>query len=118
MRSGPLALTLGDPAGIGPEIIVGAWRALRETGPTFFVIGDAQSVASAPKATAGMVRAIGSPHDAATEFRHAIPVLDLPLRAPVVAGQPSAESAPAIIRWIETAVGLALAGTVRGVVTA
>ena len=117
MRSGPLALTLGDPAGIGPEIIVGAWRALRHAGPTFFVIGDAQSVASAPTATAGLVRAIGSPHDAASEFRDAIPVLDLPLRTPVVAGQPNAESAPAIIRWIETAVGLALAGTVRGVVT-
>jgi len=118
VRSGPLALTLGDPAGIGPEIIVGAWRALRDTGPAFFVIGDAQSVASAPKATAGIVRAIGSPHDAAGEFRSAIPVLDLPLRAPVIAGQPSKEAAPAIIRWIETAVGLALGGAVRGVVTA
>ena len=69
MRAGPLALTLGDPAGIGPEIVVKAWRALRETGPVFFVVGDAQAVASAPTATAAMVRAIGSPYDAAAAFK-------------------------------------------------
>jgi 4-hydroxythreonine-4-phosphate dehydrogenase len=45
-------------------------------------------------------------------------VLDIPLRSPVVAGQPSATAAPAIIRWIETAVGLALSGSVSGLVTA
>ena len=118
MRAGPLALTLGDPAGIGPEIVVKAWRALRETGPVFFVVGDAQAVASAPTATAAMVRAIGSPHDAAAAFKDHIPVLDLPLRSPVVAGQPTPAAAPSIIQWIETAVGLALSGTVSGVVTA
>ena len=118
MTAGPLALTLGDPAGIGPEIVVKAWRALRETGPVFFVIGDAQAVASAPTATSDMVRAIGSPFDAKVAFGEAIPVLDLPLRAPVVAGQPSSSAAPSIIQWIETAVGLALSGSVSGVVTA
>ena len=51
-------------------------------------------------------------------FPTALPVLDLPLRARVVAGQPSAAAAPAIIKWIETAVGLALSGAVAGVVTA
>ena len=118
MTPGPLALTLGDPAGIGPEIIVKAWRALREAGPHFFVVGDALSLASAPTATAGITRLISSPDEVERTFASAIPVLDLPLKAPVVAGQPSATSAPAIIRWIETAVGLALSGTVSGVVTA
>ena len=83
MRPGHLALTLGDPAGIGPEIVVKAWRALRETGPAFFVIGDAQSVASAPTTGAGVVRTISSPDEAAAAIATAIPVLDLPLRAPV-----------------------------------
>jgi len=115
---GPLALTLGDPAGIGPETIVKAWRALRHSGPHFFVVGDGQSLASAPTATAGIMRRISSPEDVASVFADAIPVLDLPLTSPVVAGQPSKTSAAAIIRWIETAVGLALSGTVSGVVTA
>ncbi len=51
-------------------------------------------------------------------FADALPVIDIPLRTPVVAGQPSATAAPAIVRWIETAVGLALSGAVSGVVTA
>ena len=68
MKPGPLALTLGDPAGIGPEIVVKAWQALKASGPTFFVIGDAQAVASAPGANNAPVRAIGSPYDAAAAF--------------------------------------------------
>lgn len=118
MRTGPLALTLGDPAGIGPEIVVKAWRALKDEGPAFFVVGDARAVASAPTSTAGLVRPISSPTEAEALFPTAIPVLDLPLRGPVVAGQPSSAAAPAIIQWIETAVGLALSKTVSGVVTA
>ena len=118
MKPGPLALTLGDPAGIGPEIVVKAWRALKDSGPAFFVVGDAQSVASAPTSGAGLVRSISSPDEAEAVFADAIPVLDLPLRAPVVAGRPSPAAAPFIIQWIETAVGLALSRTIAGVVTA
>ncbi|WP_375269580.1 hypothetical protein, partial [Phenylobacterium sp.] len=33
MKHRPLAISLGDPAGIGPEIVFKAWSALRETGP-------------------------------------------------------------------------------------
>ena len=115
----PLALTLGDPAGVGPEIVVKAWRALSPEGPAFFVVGDHGALASAPGAAGVKLRRISTPEEAAAEFsRGALPVLDLPLRAPVVAGQPSPAAAPEIIRWIETAVGLALAGTIAGLVTA
>jgi 4-hydroxythreonine-4-phosphate dehydrogenase len=118
VKTRPLALTLGDPAGIGPEIVVKAWRELRATGPAFFVVGDAQSVASAPTSTAAAVRSISNPDEAVGVFPDAIPVLDLPLRGPVIAGQPTPASAAAIIQWIETGVGLALSGTVSGLVTA
>jgi len=118
VKTGPLALTLGDPAGIGPEIVVKAWRALRAEGPAFFVVGDAQALASAPTSGAGLTRSISTPDEALAAFPDALPVLDLPLRGPVVAGQPTPASAASIIQWIETAVGLALAGTVAGVVTA
>lgn len=118
MRTGPLALTLGDPAGVGPEIVVKAWSELRASGPAFMAVGDVQSLASAPGAVAGALRRVTTPEEAQRVFADALPVLDLPLRAPVVAGQPSAAAGPAIIQWIETAVGLALRGDVSGVVTA
>ncbi|MDZ4375928.1 MAG: 4-hydroxythreonine-4-phosphate dehydrogenase PdxA [Phenylobacterium sp.] len=118
MTRRPLALTLGDPAGIGPEIVVKAWRALRNEDLAFFVIGDVQALRSAPGGGSGIARAISSPDEVAAIFSGALPVLDLPLRAPVVAGKPSPGAAEAVIRWIETAAGLALSGTVGGVITA
>jgi 4-hydroxythreonine-4-phosphate dehydrogenase len=117
-KTGPLALTLGDPAGVGPEIIVKAWQALRHTGPAFMVVGDFQSLASASAGGASILKAVIAPSEAAACFSDALPVLDLPLRAAVVSGQPSPSAAPAIVQWIETAVGLALSGSVSGVVTA
>ncbi|MBR7620150.1 4-hydroxythreonine-4-phosphate dehydrogenase PdxA [Phenylobacterium sp. 20VBR1] len=118
MKTGPLALTLGDPAGIGPEIIVKAWAQLRQTGPAFLVVGDSQSLASASGSGASIVRRVISPDEAAKVFPDAIPVLDIPLRAPVISGQPTSAAAKSVIQWIETAVGLALSGQVCGVVTA
>lgn len=118
MIAAPLAVTLGDPAGIGPEIIVKAWSALRHEGPPFVVVGDARALASASSAGAAIVRPVGLPAEALNVFEHALPVLDLALNSPVIAGKPSAAAAPAIVRWIETAVGLALSGVVSGVVTA
>jgi 4-hydroxythreonine-4-phosphate dehydrogenase len=118
VKSRPLALTLGDPAGVGPEIIVKAWQALRHEPLSFLAVGDFQALASASSGGASILRRITSPQEAARVFRDVLPVLDLPLRAPVIAGQPSASAAPAVIQWIETAVGLALSGDVAGVVTA
>lgn len=114
----PLALTLGDPAGVGPEIIFKAWSRLRAEGPAFVVIGDFQALASASGSGMHLVRRVTAPKQALEVFGEALPVLDIPLRSPVVAGQPSSTAAPAIIRWIETAVGLALSGAVSGLVTA
>ncbi|HXA39526.1 MAG TPA: 4-hydroxythreonine-4-phosphate dehydrogenase PdxA [Phenylobacterium sp.] len=118
MKPGPLALSLGDPAGIGPEIIVKAWHELRHGGPPFMVVGDYQSLASASGGGGSILKQVIAPAEALAVFADALPVLDLPLRSPVVAGQPSSSAAPSIIQWIETAVGLALSGAVPGVVTA
>lgn len=114
----PLALTLGDPAGIGPEIVFKAWSQLRGSGPAFVVVGDFQALASASGSGMHMVRRVTTPKQGAEVFAQALPVLDIPLRSPVVAGQPSSAAAPAIIRWIETGAGLALSGAVSGLVTA
>ena len=110
----PLALTLGDPAGVGPEIIVKAWQALRAAGPIFVVIGDYQTLAKLEVP----VERVTSAAQVADVFSRALPVLDHPLTAPAQPGLPSSASALAIIDWIETAVALALSGEVAGLVTA
>ena len=113
-----LALTLGDPAGVGPEITVKAWQALKDRGPPFVVIGDFQALAAASPAGASVLARVASPGEAEAIFPRALPVVDLPLSSPVIAGKASSAHAPMIVRWIETAVGLALSGKVSGVVTA
>ena len=110
----PLALTLGDPAGVGPEITAKAWRALKDGGPAFVAIGDRDLLAAQGVPTVEGA----SLADAALAFAEALPVLHRPVSAPVQAGVPSPAHAPAIIGWIETAVALALGGEASGVVTA
>jgi len=116
VKTAALALSAGDPAGIGSEIIAKAWTALRAEGPAFMVVGDAQLLASAGGGV--KVRAVTGPVEAVKVFAEALPVLDIPLQAPVVAGQPSSAHAAQVIRWIETGAGLALSGAVAGLVTA
>jgi 4-hydroxythreonine-4-phosphate dehydrogenase len=116
VKTTPLALSAGDPAGIGPEIIAKAWSALKAEGPAFMVVGDAQLLASAGGGV--KVRAVTGPVEAAKVFGEALPVLDIPLQAPVVSGKPSSAYAGQVIRWIETGAGLALSGAVSGLVTA
>jgi 4-hydroxythreonine-4-phosphate dehydrogenase len=118
VRRAPLALSMGDPAGVGPEIILKAWSALRHSGPAFMVIGDALSLASASGAASVPIEKVTGPDAVARVFADALPVLDLPLRTAVVAGQPSSAHAGQIVRWIETGAGLALSGAVAGLVTA
>jgi 4-hydroxythreonine-4-phosphate dehydrogenase len=92
VKTSALALSAGDPAGIGPEIIAKAWAALRAEGPPFMVVGDAQLLASAGGGV--KVRAVTGPVEAIKVFGEALPVLDLPLQAPVVAGSRPAPTPP------------------------
>jgi 4-hydroxythreonine-4-phosphate dehydrogenase len=116
----PLALTLGDPAGIGPDVTLGAWAArTREAIPSFVLIGD-------PAALDARARALGLTVPIAelseigagpSRFPHALPVLPIAAQGEVVAGRPDRSAGPLIIRSIEDAVGLAQAGAARAVVT-
>ena len=110
----PLALSMGEPAGVGPEIIARAWDALKAEGPVFAVVGDAALL----RAQGRPVQTIASMADAAGVFGRAIPVLDHPLPAPVTPGRPEAANAGTVADWIEQAVNLVLAGEASGVVTA
>jgi 4-hydroxythreonine-4-phosphate dehydrogenase len=106
----PLAVTLGDPAGIGPEIAAKAWGALRTTGPHFFVTAPLAPIAQA-LSLAGLPppAAIAAASEAAQCFPNALPVL-----APSGAPQESAEM---VVDSIKTAVRLAQEGAAAGVVT-
>lgn len=106
----PVAVTQGDPAGIGPEITRAAWRALKHTGPVFFVIGD-------PTLYGPDAAEIAAPSDASGAFKRALPVLPSRLAAPARPGKPDGRNAPATISSIERAVGLTVAGDACGVVT-
>jgi len=115
---GAIALTMGDPAGVGPEITAGAWRALRGTGPAFALVGDPELAADAlTRAGLPPPQAIDSMADAAAAFDRGLPVLPLTLETPATPGRPDPANAPAVIASIDEAVRLALAGEALAAVT-
>lgn len=111
----PLVVSLGDPCGIGPEIVAAAWAAVRgDPALAFCVIGDAGVLA----AQGVPVRAVTRPTEALAVFADALPVIDQSLTVRPVAGEPDSIHAPHIIGWIKTGVDFCLAGAARGLVTA
>ncbi|MFC7473363.1 4-hydroxythreonine-4-phosphate dehydrogenase PdxA [Dankookia sp. GCM10030260] len=111
MSQAPLAVTMGEPAGVGGEIAVKAWHLLRHAGPGFFLIDDADRLTGAP------IRRIEAPEQAAAIFAEALPVLHRPLSKASVPGKLDPANAPAVIAAIDEAVALAKAGHAAGIVT-
>ncbi|OIQ97930.1 4-hydroxythreonine-4-phosphate dehydrogenase 1 [mine drainage metagenome] len=114
----PLALTMGEPAGIGGEITLAAWRT-RDGLPPFFVIDDAGRLEALARRLgwAVPVAAIADPAEAAALFATALPVLHRPLAAPCQPGRLDAANGPAVMAAIEEAVRLTEAGQAAAVVT-
>jgi 4-hydroxythreonine-4-phosphate dehydrogenase len=116
----PVALTMGDPAGIGPDITLMSWlRRDAEALPPFVFVGDADLLAAraAQLGLAVPVEGIAVAGDAVAAFARALPVLPCPLPVPVAAGAPSPGAAAAITASIERAVALTLDGETTAVVT-
>ncbi len=110
----PLVLSLGEPAGVGPEIVAKAWRALASEGAPFAVIGDAQLLAAQKIPFAE----IGAPSDAIAAFARALPVIHHPVPALVRPGHPDPANAGVVADWIERGVDMVLSGEASGLVTA
>jgi 4-hydroxythreonine-4-phosphate dehydrogenase len=111
----PLAVALGDPAGIGPEIVAAAWAARIEYGlPPFFAIGDLRSVRAV---WSGPVVALGAPGDASAMFAHALPLVQVDDPGEIVPGHPNLPGARCALDSLEIAVGLTRTGTASGIVT-
>jgi 4-hydroxythreonine-4-phosphate dehydrogenase len=116
----PLALTLGEPAGIGPDITFAAWRRRAELGgAAFYILGDvdflrrraariAPDVPITPLKEAGAADAV---------FQSALPVVDIGVPVTVEPGRPDASSAPAAIESIHRAVADVQAGAAAAMVT-
>ncbi|MDE1994630.1 MAG: 4-hydroxythreonine-4-phosphate dehydrogenase PdxA [Rhizobiaceae bacterium] len=115
----PLALTQGDPAGIGPDITLAAWLRRGELRlPPFLFLGDPDVLTSRARQLNLTVPVRES--DAAKApaiFADALPVLPIAAGKQVVPGEPDVATAQATIAAIETAVSLTMNGQTAAVVT-
>jgi len=112
MRPAPIALSIGEPAGVGPEVIAKAWATLRGE-LDFFVIGDP---AHLPLGTP--VQTIAAPEDAAAAMAHALPVLAMDFETTRRPGVADPIHAKHVIDAIARGVALVQSGAASALTTA
>jgi len=116
----PLALTSGEPAGIGPDITIKAWqRRKQEALPPFYLLGDAGLLRRRAKALGSDIplAEIGGPEDAVAAFADHLPVIATGHSATAEAGRPDDSSAEAALASIRQAVADVTSGRAGAVVT-
>jgi len=114
----PLAMTMGDPAGVGPAITWKAYEAFRPRSGSFYAIADPRVLDAArpPSALHYPIKLIASPSDASAAFQEGLPVM--PITSPIPKpGEPNPETATAILDSISLAVMHAQSGKAGAVVT-
>ena len=116
----PLAVTMGEPAGIGPDITLAAWRQRATLNlPPFVVLGCAGTLrARARQLVLDVdVASVGTLREGTALFARALPVLSIATLPAVQPGTPNPETAHATIAAIETAVDLVKQGEASAIVT-
>ena len=115
----PLALTLGEPAGIGPDITLATWLRRDEFKlPPFYVIADPQGLEKRARHLGLTVPlALVEPGQAAAQFGRALPVVKLDRPATASPGVPDATSGPAAIASIDRAIADVIGGVAAAIVT-
>ena len=112
---GPLAVSLGDPAGIGPEVVAKCWDGRNDFSlAPFIAIGDPRSIASVWD---GPIEVIDDPRQADSVFDYALPLLQISSADGDLPGRPSVAGAHCSLDSLEIAVGLARSGSASAVVT-
>ncbi|MEH3121248.1 MAG: 4-hydroxythreonine-4-phosphate dehydrogenase PdxA [Sphingomonas phyllosphaerae] len=112
---GPIVISMGDPAGIGPETIAKAWDARVERGlPPFVAVGDRRSIA---RVWNGPVAPVSDLNAVAEVFPDALPVLTVEDAGDIVPGLPDPDGARCAVRALELATGLVRSGAGRALVT-
>lgn len=100
----PIAVTMGDPAGVGPEVTARAWAARHENNlPPFVAIGDAASISAVWE---GPVARVGDMDEVVRTFDAALPVWHLEDSGPLTPGQPTPAGATCALHALETGIGL------------
>ncbi|MCG8693346.1 MAG: 4-hydroxythreonine-4-phosphate dehydrogenase PdxA [Minwuiales bacterium] len=119
-RPAPIAVTMGEPAGIGGELTLQAWSQRdAERLPGFFVLDDPARLDRLAK-TLGMavpIAEIGEPAAAADAFATSLPVLPLDHAIAASPGRPAAADAPHVLAAIERAVEFCRQGDTAAMVT-
>ena len=116
----PLAVSIGDPAGIGPEIIAGAWERRNELCsegrgfPPFLAIGDARSIRAVWD---GPIAVLSDTAEAAGAFANALPLIQVDDPGEIVPGEPNLAGARCALDSLEFAVGLTRQGMASALVT-
>jgi len=114
----PIALTMGDPAGIAPEITAMAWKFYRDTNIRFFLIGHPETIQKALcNISLPNPIKINHPDQCMSAFAQGLPVLPLTLPRQVKPGQPDTDNSPAVIQSIEQAVKYCQSGQASAIVT-
>ena len=115
----PLALTMGEPAGIGGEIALKAWLELRDDLPPFYLIDDPDRLAALARRLDWPVPVgpIDAPDRAPSVFADALPVVPIGTAIRAQPGRPDTADAPAILGAIQTAVRDVRNGRAAAVVT-
>ena len=112
----PFDISMGDPSGIGPEIIAKAWSVREAQGlAPFFVIGERRAI---EKVWDGPIATISTPDEAKEHFSTALPCLQLDMGGEIVPGEPSVDGAQCALHALEIGIGLAKSGAAGGLVTA
>lgn len=114
-----LALTMGDPSGIGLDLTISAWKMRDQLSlPEFIFIGDKNALLARAKLLGHDIDVIAcEPNQVSEHFNQAIPCLDIKCPKDVIAGTPTKDNAQAILASIEKAVELTSSGATSGVVT-
>jgi 4-hydroxythreonine-4-phosphate dehydrogenase len=111
----PLAVALGDPAGIGPEIAAKAWeRRVGDSVPAFFAVGAPEALRAV---WGGPIEVVAAPDEAAAAFETALPVVRIDAAGETRPGQPTLEGARNSLDALELAVGLTRSGASSALVT-
>src|SRR5436305_7954668 len=111
----PLAVSLGDPAGIGPEVIAKCWDNRADFGlPSFVAIRDVRAVSAVWD---GPIEVVDDPAQADSAFDYALPLIQLSAAQADLPGHPSVAGAHCSLDSLELAVGLARSGSASAVVT-
>lgn len=115
----PIAVTMGEPAGIGGELSLLVWLNRDSTTPVYFIIDDPERLSALARALAldVPIKSINKADEAWDVFPTALPVLAEPVKIAATPGRPDTRNAPAVLASINRAVELVQRGDAAAMVT-